>query len=191
MGQRFAKSPNDESLNDALQPFKVLIMGLDRAGKTSFLYKLKLDKMMIPIQSIHERRETIKPTKDVTFNVLDLGGGKSCLPIWKKNFENVDGFFFLVDCNDKQRLAEAGNFLISIVSKFGVMRGIPVVVVANKQDLDDCPTLDELITIMNLSKLSETTNKCYVQPTSVLNGTGVKEAAKKLADMIKESKTKF
>jgi GTPase SAR1 family protein len=187
MGIKSSKS--DETADEEHEKFRVLLMGLDGAGKTSFLYKHKLNKMIEPIPSIEEQRETIRVTNDVFFEVSDLSGGGEA---WKKSFNStVDGFFYVVDASDRQRLPEAGKLLFKILTLYSSLHAVSVVVIANKQDVKGCATVNEVTDVMGLSKLNETGNKCFVQPVSVLKGTGVQEAMKKLALMISESKAKF
>ena len=56
------------------QPARVLIVGLDSAGKTTILYKLKLNEVVKTIPTIGFNVETVTIGNDVTITVLDMGG---------------------------------------------------------------------------------------------------------------------
>lgn len=110
-------------IKDALETFssaynaKVLILGLDGAGKTTVLYKLKLNETVSSVPTIGFNVETVQPTKNVSFTVWDVGGQEVLRPLWKHYFQNCDGLLFVVDSADKDRLGEAKNELAWILGK--------------------------------------------------------------------------
>lgn len=52
---------------------KILMVGLDAAGKTTILYKLKIGDVVATIPTIGFNMETVQ-YKNVTFSVWDVGG---------------------------------------------------------------------------------------------------------------------
>lgn len=52
---------------------KILMVGLDAAGKTTILYKLKLGDVVATIPTIGFNMETVQ-YKNVSFSVWDVGG---------------------------------------------------------------------------------------------------------------------
>lgn len=55
-------------------------------------------------------------------------------PLWRHYFQNTDGLVFVIDSSDSTRFAEAKTELTSILTD-DQMRGVPFVILANKQDL--------------------------------------------------------
>jgi small GTP-binding protein len=53
---------------------RILMVGLDAAGKTTILYKLKLNETVTTIPTIGFNVETVSPNKNITFTVWDVGG---------------------------------------------------------------------------------------------------------------------
>eukprot|EP01083_Nonionella_stella_P193091 713476_1 len=86
------------------QNIKILILGLDAAGKTTLLYKLKLgsEQPYYPDCSSFEKVEY----KNITFFSWDLGGQMKIRPLWRQLFQNTKGIIFLVDSNDPERLSD-------------------------------------------------------------------------------------
>ena len=59
-----------------------LHLGLDAAGKTTILYKLKLGEIVTTIPTIGFNVETVV-YKNLKFQVWDLGGQTSIRPYWR------------------------------------------------------------------------------------------------------------
>ena len=67
-------------------------------------------------------------------NVWDIGGQKAIRPYWKNYYENTDGMVFVVDSSDEVRLEERVEELKALLVEEG-LKGVPLMVYANKQDL--------------------------------------------------------
>ena len=107
-----------------------------------------------------------------------------------KGFTNlfflILGLVYVVDSNDRERISESAEELHEICQD-DRMYGVPVVIMANKQDLPHAMTCSDLIKLLDLEKLSKTRNRWFVQSTCAVNGDGIYESMKKLSDMIKEN----
>lgn len=66
---------------------RILMLGLDAAGKTTILYKLKLNENVTTIPTIGFNVETVKPMKNVTFTVWDVGGQEKIRQLWRHYFQ--------------------------------------------------------------------------------------------------------
>merc|ERR1719361_2692355 len=84
---------------------RILMVGLDAAGKTTVLYKLKLGEVVTTIPTIGFNVETVE-YKNVSFTVWDVGGQSKIRPLWKHYYNNTQGIIYVVDSNDRDRLAE-------------------------------------------------------------------------------------
>ena len=85
---------------------RILMVGLDAAGKTTILYKLKLGEIVTTIPTIGFNVETVE-YKNISFTVWDVGGQDKIRPLWRYYFQNTQGIIFVVDSNDRDRIAEA------------------------------------------------------------------------------------
>merc|ERR1712159_783111 len=81
------------------QEMRILMVGLDAAGKTTILYKLKLGEVGTTIPTIGFNVEAVT-YKNITFTVWDVGGQDKIRPLWRHYYEDAHGVIFVVDSND-------------------------------------------------------------------------------------------
>ena len=164
---------------------RILMLGLDAAGKTTILYKLKLNETVSSIPTIGFNVETVTPVKGVSFTVWDVGGQDKIRPLWKHYFHNTEGLVYVVDSADKERIIEAKEELFWILDS-DEMRGVPVVVLANKQDLPSAIQPSEVANRLGLPSVC--THQWYIQGTCAVSGDGLLTAMEELGKMVKEFK---
>uniref|UniRef100_A0A7S2DCF0 Uncharacterized protein n=1 Tax=Octactis speculum TaxID=3111310 RepID=A0A7S2DCF0_9STRA len=113
---------------------RILILGLDNAGKTTILYKLQneTDEEINTIPTIGFNVETLK-YKNIKFQVWDLGGQTSIRPYWRCYYPNTDAIIFVVDSADRERLNVAQQELQAMLEEEELKDSI-LLVFANKQD---------------------------------------------------------
>lgn len=90
---------------------------------------------------------------------------------------------FVVDSNDGTRLKEARDELWKILES-PELNGAVILVLANKQDLPNALSSDEVASGLELSKI--TNHPWHVQATCATTGSGLDEAFDWLADRIRE-----
>ena len=112
---------------------RILMVGLDAAGKTTILYKLKLGEIVTTIPTIGFNVETVE-YKNIQFTVWDVGGQDKIRPLWRHYFQNTQGIIFVVDSNDRDRVVEAREELQRMLNE-DELRDALLLVFANKQDL--------------------------------------------------------
>lgn len=100
---------------------EIVSVGLDAAGKTTILYKLKLGEIVTTIPTIGFNVETVE-YKNISFTVWDVGGQDKIRPLWRHYYQNTQGLIFVVDSSDTKRVAEAENELASMVSLMAVKK---------------------------------------------------------------------
>jgi len=164
---------------------RILMLGLDAAGKTTILYKLKLNETVSSIPTIGFNVETVTPVKGVTFTVWDVGGQDKIRPLWKHYFHNTEGLVYVVDAADKERFHEAKDELFWILDSED-MKGVPIMVLANKQDLPHAHKSADLAHRLGLTQIR--THPWYIQATCATSGEGLLEAMGELGKMVKEFK---
>ncbi|ETW16931.1 ADP-ribosylation factor 1 [Plasmodium falciparum Santa Lucia] len=82
---------------------RILMVGLDAAGKTTILYKVKLGEVVTTIPTIGFNVETVE-FRNISFTVWDVGGQDKIRPLWRHYYSNTDGLIFVVDSNDRERI---------------------------------------------------------------------------------------
>ncbi|ODQ78301.1 hypothetical protein BABINDRAFT_172405 [Babjeviella inositovora NRRL Y-12698] len=152
---------------------RILMLGLDNAGKTTILYKLKLgSKTTTTVPTVGFNVETVKQ-KNVTFAVWDCGGQQRVRPLWRHYFTGTNALIYVVDCSDHARLEESKNELMRVIND-KELAGCLLIVLANKQDMDGAVKPKELIESFQLNKLKDHT--WNVVPTVATQGIGLVES---------------
>ncbi|XP_063626038.1 ADP-ribosylation factor 2 [Cydia splendana] len=150
---------------------RILMVGLDAAGKTTILYKLKLGEIVTTIPTIGFNVETVE-YKNISFTVWDVGGQDKIRPLWRHYYQNTQGLIFVVDSSDTKRIAEAENELANML-KEDELREAVILVFANKQDMPNAMTAAELTNALNLNNLRN--RRWYIQATCATQGQGLYE----------------
>uniref|UniRef100_A0A3P8X2W2 ADP-ribosylation factor 1-like n=1 Tax=Cynoglossus semilaevis TaxID=244447 RepID=A0A3P8X2W2_CYNSE len=130
---------------------RILMVGLDAAGKTTILYKLKLGEIVTTIPTIGFNVETVE-YKNISFTVWDVGGQDKIRPLWRHYFQNTQGLIFVVDSNDRERIGEAKDELCRMLSE-DELRDAALLVFANKQDLPNACNAAEITDKLNLHNM--------------------------------------
>jgi len=150
---------------------RILMVGLDAAGKTTILYKLKLGEIVTTIPTIGFNVETVE-YKNINFTVWDVGGQDKIRPLWRHYFQNTQGLIFVVDSNDRERANEAAEELSKMLSE-DELRDAALLVFANKQDLPNAMSVAEITDKLGLHSLRQ--RKWYIQSTCATSGDGLYE----------------
>ncbi|KAF0028682.1 hypothetical protein F2P81_017787 [Scophthalmus maximus] len=134
---------------------RILMVGLDAAGKTTILYKLKLGEIVTTIPTIGFNVETVE-YKNICFTVWDVGGQDKIRPLWRHYFQNTQGLIFVVDSNDRERVAESAEELNKMIQEDELKEAV-LLVFANKQDLPNAMGVTELTDKLGLHSLRSRT----------------------------------
>lgn len=162
------------------EELRLLMVGLDAAGKTTILYHLKLDQTVTTIPTIGFNVEVIE-YKNITFTVWDIGGQDKIRTLWRLYFQETQGLIFVVDSNDRERIQEAKDELYRLLKEEELERAA-LLVLANKQDLPNAMTASELSERLSLHSLR--TRNWYIQSTCALKGQGIYEGLEWLSQQI-------
>jgi small GTP-binding protein len=133
----FFKKPED---------VKVLIVGLDAAGKTTLLYKLKLRHERDPvvtIPTIGTNIETLTTNRGYIFTGWDVGGRSMIRPLWRQYYHMMNALIFVIDSNDRDRIDLARDELHRLINDPG-LENHPLLVYCNKQDLPNAMSPSEI-----------------------------------------------
>ncbi|XP_054462897.1 ADP-ribosylation factor 2a [Anoplopoma fimbria] len=163
---------------------RILMVGLDAAGKTTILYKLKLGEIVTTIPTIGFNVETVT-YKNITFTVWDVGGQDKIRPLWRHYFQNTQGIIFVVDSNDRERVGEAKEELQRMLAE-DELRDSHLLVFANKQDLPNAMNAAEVTDKLGLHSLGS--RKWFIQATCATGGDGLYEGLDWLSAMLKHTK---
>eukprot|EP01094_Clydonella_sp_ATCC50884_P018932 TRINITY_DN359_c0_g1_i1.p1 TRINITY_DN359_c0_g1~~TRINITY_DN359_c0_g1_i1.p1 ORF type:complete len:184 (-),score=59.72 TRINITY_DN359_c0_g1_i1:424-975(-) len=163
---------------------RILMLGLDGAGKTTILYNFSLGQVMTTVPTVGFNVETVK-YKKLEFTVWDVGGQDKIRPLWRHYFRNTEGLIFVVDSNDTERFEEAREELHKLLVEEELM-GADILVFANKQDLPNSASEEELTEALGLHEIRD--RGWYVQPACATQGTGMNDGLDWLATSLCEKK---
>eukprot|EP00388_Colpodella_angusta_P023363 GDKJ01059807.1.p1 GENE.GDKJ01059807.1~~GDKJ01059807.1.p1 ORF type:complete len:191 (-),score=44.83 GDKJ01059807.1:166-738(-) len=111
---------------------RVVFLGLDNAGKTTLLQKLKDNRVSANIPTLHPHTEDVILGK-TKFNIVDLGGHYTARKVWKDYYEDLGAIIFLVDASDPTRFAEARDELKGLFEDDSIA-DTPIAILGNKID---------------------------------------------------------
>lgn len=165
----------------AKEDVRVLMIGLDAAGKTTTLYQLKLGATLTNIPTIGFNVEILE-YKRLRLTVWDIGGQKRVRSMWRYYYNNAAGIIFVVDAADVARFPEAMTELHSML-RVNELKDSVVLVFANKQDLPDAIAPGDLALRLRLHDLHQ---RWTVHGVCATNGHGVLEGMELLYRMIRQ-----
>ncbi|XP_043088031.1 ADP-ribosylation factor-related protein 1 isoform X1 [Puntigrus tetrazona] len=183
----------------------ILILGLDNAGKTTFLEQTKTK-----FSKNYKGMNLSKITTTVGLNIgtidvgkarlmfWDLGGQEELQSLWDKYYAESHGVIYVIDSTDEERLGESKNAFVifrdltvnetpvgrsGFISVFRtekmisseVLEGVPLLVLANKQDVENCLSVPDIKTAFSDCAPKIGKRDCLVQPCSALSGQGVND----------------
>lgn len=150
---------------------RILILGLDNAGKTTLLYRLKIGEVVTTIPTIGFNVESVT-YKNLNFNVWDLGGQTSIRPYWRCYYSNTAAVVFVIDSCDTERLGTAGEELRAMLQE-EELRDASLLVFANKQDSPGAKGAGEISEVLRLGELKD--RNWSIMACSAVTGAGVNE----------------
>mmetsp|Transcript_30175 Transcript_30175/g.21921 ORF Transcript_30175/g.21921 Transcript_30175/m.21921 type:complete len:183 (-) Transcript_30175:76-624(-) len=150
---------------------RILMVGLDAAGKTTILYKLKLGEVVNTIPTIGFNVETVE-YKNISFNVWDVGGQDKIRLLWRHYYQNTQGLIFVIDSNDRERIDENREELHKMLAEEDLKDAV-LLVFANKQDLPGAMTCPEITDKLGLHTIRGRT--WFIQATCATRGDGLYE----------------
>ncbi|XP_051832753.1 ADP-ribosylation factor-related protein 1 isoform X1 [Antechinus flavipes] len=120
----------------------ILILGLDNAGKTTFLEQTKTR-----FNRNYKGMSLSKITTTVGLNIgtidvgkarlmfWDLGGQEELQSLWDKYYAESHGVIYVIDSTDEERLSETKRAFEKMITS-EALEGVPILVLANKQDVE-------------------------------------------------------
>ncbi|CAI4224322.1 unnamed protein product [Auanema sp. JU1783] len=150
---------------------RILVLGLDNAGKTTIVKKF-----------LGEDLSTIEPTlgfniktvdfRGFTLNLWDVGGQKSLRSYWRNYFEQTDALIWVVDSGDRERLVSCATELKHLLTEERLF-GASLLVLANKQDLPNAIRVSDIAKLLDLDSIS--THHWQIYSCSAMTGQNLLE----------------
>ena len=130
---------------------RLLMVGLDAAGKTTILYRLRLAEAATTVPTIGFNMETVE-YRNIKFDIWDVGGQDQIRKLWRHYFKGTDGLIYVVDSADRERINDAKEELEKMLKEVQ-LQDATLLVLANKQDLKDAMPAAEIMQKLDLPRL--------------------------------------
>ncbi|KAK9460263.1 ADP-ribosylation factor family-domain-containing protein [Lipomyces oligophaga] len=160
---------------------RLLMLGLDGAGKTTILCYLKSGIFTLVVPTVGFNVESVS-FKHVRFDIWDVGGQSHIRPLWRHYFTGAQALVFVIDSGAPDRILEAKEEFLRIVND-PEMANISVLLYANKQDVTNSQTPKEITETLQLTKCLKG-RKWMVQPCVAKTGEGVEEGMRWLKENV-------
>merc|ERR1712217_468655 len=164
---------------------RVLMMGLDAAGKTTVLYKLKLGEVVTTIPTIGFNVETVT-YKNIAFTAWDIGGRDKSRSLWRHYYQGTQALIMVVDSNDRDRIEDAREELSKTLNEDEIREAV-LLVFANKQDTPNAMAAAEVTDKLGLHSVRQ--RSWHVQSSCALTGDGLYEGLEWLAHELNNKHT--
>ena len=159
--------------------FKIILLGIQNAGKTSILYRLSIGQLVKTTPTIGSNVEEIS-YNNVKLQAWDLGGQESSRSIWEVYFTNTDAIIYVIDTHD-ETYDESKTQFYKLLNNDTLKNAI-ILIYANKQDLPGAKSVGEIIQIYGLDNIKD--HVWHIQPCSAKTGEGLITGMKWLSDQL-------
>jgi len=160
---------------------RILVLGLDNAGKTTILYRLQVGEVVATIPTIGFNVETVT-YKNIKFQVWDLGGQTSIRPYWRCYYPNTQAIIYVVDSSDTERISTSRDEFHAILEEDELKNAL-ILVYANKQDVAGALSEAQVAEGLGLSDIKS--RDWSIFKTSAIKGEGLFEGLDWLSNMLK------
>ena len=148
---------------------KLVIIGLDNAGKTTILYQFLMEEVVHTSPTLGSNVEEVV-WKNIHFVMWDLGGQDSIRQGWQTYYANTEFVILVVDSTDRERIAISKEELWRMLGHDD-LRKAGLLIYANKQDVKGCMTAAQISKELNLTAIKK--HKWQIQSCCALTGEGL------------------
>ena len=129
---------------------KIVFLGLDNAGKTSLLRRLKDGRFIQNDPTLYAYNEEIK-IGNISCKAIDMGGHEAMRKVWKDYVHNIDAIFYIVDSSNPDNFATSREELFKILGF--VNDDLPIAILGNKIDRDQAVSMEEMEAVLSMEKV--------------------------------------
>ncbi|KZF22717.1 ARF/SAR protein [Xylona heveae TC161] len=159
---------------------RILILGLDNAGKTTLLWRLKIGEVVTTTPTIGFNIESVT-YNNLNFTVWDLGGQTSIRPYWRCYYADTAAVIFVIDSTDIDRIGTAAEELAAMLHE-EELRDAALLVFANKQDQPGAKGAGEISEALKLGELRD--RNWSIVACSAVDGRGINDGMDWLAQTV-------
>ncbi|XP_062985095.1 ADP-ribosylation factor-like protein 9 [Elgaria multicarinata webbii] len=167
---------------------QILVLGLDGAGKTSVLHSLATSQVKRSTAPTEGFNAVCVSTEETKMDFLEIGGSEHLRDYWKMYLPRVLLLIYVVDSSDHVRLPVAKKLLHQLVQSNSTL---PVMILANKQDLEGAYCITDIHDALALSELGDE-RKMFLIGTHVAKdgfeiSSSLKDTRELIAQLVSET----
>ncbi|CAI9729713.1 ADP-ribosylation factor-like [Octopus vulgaris] len=162
---------------------RVLMLGLDDAGKSKSLYYMKLNQEIKTLPTLGFNVEQIELDRTNVI-IWEVGGHKKSRAQWHHYYSNTIGLIYVVDSSDTLRMEESCKEFLAVI-QHPEMQGVPVLILANKQDMSSAISTAAISDYFMLDTTLKDRN-WFILSVSSVSGFGFTEALTLLNALVTE-----
>ena len=159
--------------------FKIIILGIQNAGKTTILYRLSIGQLIKTTPTIGSNVEEIA-YNNIKLQAWDLGGQESTRSLWSVYYVNTDAIIYVIDTHDDNYDDSKTQFYKLLETD--ELKNAVILIYANKQDLPGAKNVSDIIQIYELDTIKD--HIWHIQPCSAHTGEGLITGMKWLSDQL-------
>ena len=159
--------------------FKIIILGIQNAGKTTILYRLSIGQLIKTTPTIGSNVEEIS-YNNIKLQAWDLGGQESTRSLWSVYYVNTDAIIYVIDTHDDNYDDSKTQFYKLLETD--ELKNAVILIYANKQDLPGAKNVSDIIQIYELDTIKD--HIWHIQPCSAHTGEGLITGMKWLSDQL-------
>ncbi|XP_014029022.1 ADP-ribosylation factor-like protein 5A isoform X1 [Salmo salar] len=153
----------------SLLEHKVIIVGLDNAGKTTILYQFSMNEVVHTSPTIGSNVEEIV-VNNTHFLMWDIGGQESLRSSWNTYYTNTEFVIVVVDSTDRERISVTKEELYRMLAHEDLKKA-GLLIFANKQDVKGCMSVAEISQSLQLTSVKD--HQWHIQACCALTGEGL------------------
>ena len=128
----------------------------------------------------------VKTRLGKVFNIWDVGGQDKTRPLWRSYIRDTDVVIFVLDSTE--RLDEAKLELQSVI-KLTEKLGVPIIVIANKQDLPSALPVEKLSSQLGINKTGRS-QALALQSSCGITGEGLEHLFQEVKQTVKKRRAR-
>lgn len=176
-----------------IDEYSIVILGLDGAGKTTYLEQTKIKFVKnykpLPLQNVTTTvglniGEVV--VDGIRLKFWDLGGQEELQSLWDKYYSESHGIIYVIDSADCERFEESRAAFDKMI-KNPTLKGAPLLILANKQDLPGAFHVSEINRAFYDSLCLVGQRECTVRGICALNGDGLNDGVRWIAQKVRQN----
>ncbi len=164
---------------------RLMMVGLDNAGKSVLLHRLKLGEVVLTVPTIGFNVETIE-YKNMSLTTFDIGGQQRLRNLWIHYHQGSNGVIFVVDSCDEKRLdgdEDSAKFELDRLFASDELRNAVFLIYANKQDCAGALKVSQIAERLGLNSVRG--REWHIQGCCAITGDGLYDGLDYLVSKVK------